>query len=318
LEAFKYADDPDLTDFIVECKLAGIKPIVHPFWRKLPLLHIFRSICPDILHQFYQGVIKHITTWIKSAYGPLELDARCCRLPPNHNIHLFMKGITTLSRISGQEHSQICCILLGLIVDLRLPGNQSPIRLVRAVRAMLDALYLAQYPMHSDDTLALLENALSRFDESKQIFIDLGIRSNFNITKFHFVRRHYIDAIKFFGTTDNYNTEYTERLHIDLVKDAYHATNRKDELSQMTLWLERKEKVFPHDSFIAWRLRGPPPPIDWEPPGLLQHRQIQITKHPSRKRVTLHELETSYGASSIQEALAEYIIRLSNTGVRMI
>ena len=317
LEAFEYADEPDLTEFIVQCKLAGIKPIVHPFWRKLPLVHIFRSICPDILHQFYQGVIKHLTAWIKSAFGPLELDARCHRLPPNHNIHLFMKGITTLSRISGQEHSQICRILLGLIVDLRLPGNQSPIRLVRAVRAMLDALYLAQYPIHSVDTLALLENALSRFDESKQIFIDLGIRSNFNITKFHFVRRHYIDAIKFFGTTDNYNTEYTERLHIDLVKDAYRATNRKDELSQMTLWLERKEKVFRHDSFIAWRLHGSPSPADWEPPGLLHRRQIQITKHPSRKRVSLNELETSYGASSIQDALVEYFVRLSNAGVQM-
>jgi hypothetical protein len=317
LDAFEFADDPDLTEFILACKLAGIKPIVHPFWRGLPLVHIFRSICPDILHQFYQGVIKHLTAWIKSAFGPLELDARCRRLPPNHNIHLFMKGITTLSRISGQEHAQICRILLGLIVDLRLPGNQSPIRLVRAVRAMLDALYLAQYPMHSDDTLALLENALSRFDESKQIFIDLGIRSNFNITKFHFVRRHYIDAIKYFGTTDNYNTEYTERLHIDLVKDAYRATNRKDELSQMTLWLERKEKVFRHDSFIAWRLSGSPSPSHWEPPVLLPRRQIQITKHPSRKRVTLRELETSYGASSIQDALTEHFVRLLNAGVQM-
>ena len=317
LKAFRHADDPDLTEFILACKDAGIKPIVHPFWRGLPLVHIFRSICPDILHQFYQGVIRHLITWIKSAFGPLELDARCRRLPPNHNIHLFMKGITTLLRISGQEHSQICRILLGLIIDLRLPGNQSPVRLVRAVRAMLDALYLAQYPLHSDDTLALLENSLSRFDANKQIFIDLEIRSNFNISKFHFVRRHYIDAIKYFGTTDNYNTEYTERLHIDLVKDAYHATNRKEEMSQMTLWLERKEKVFRHESFMAWRLNGSPSPAHWEAPPLLPHRQIQITKHPSRKRVALEELETSYGARSIQDALAEYFVRLLNKGVRM-
>jgi hypothetical protein len=254
LDAFEYANDPDLTEFIAACKLAGIKPIVNPFWRGLPLVHIFRSICPDILHQFYQRVIKHLTVWIKSAFGPLELDARCRCLPPNHNIRLFTKGISTLSRVSDQEHNQICRILLGLIVDLRLPGNQSPVCLIWAVRAMLDALYLAQYPLHSDDTLAMLEIALSRFDENKQIFVDLGIRSNFNISKFHFIRRHYIDAIKYYGTTDNYNTEYTERLHIDLVKDAYHATNCKDEISQMTLWLERKEKMFRHESFMAWRL----------------------------------------------------------------
>ncbi|KAJ7906687.1 hypothetical protein B0H13DRAFT_1880374 [Mycena leptocephala] len=44
-----------------------------------------------------------------------------------------------------------------------------------------------------------------------------------------------------FGTSDNYNTEYTERLYIDLAKDAYRSTNRKDEFSQMTLWLEPSE-----------------------------------------------------------------------------
>jgi len=34
-------------------------------------------------------------------------------------------------------------------------------------------------------------------------------------------------VIELFGTTDNYTTEYTERLHIDLAKDAYRATNMK-------------------------------------------------------------------------------------------
>ena len=317
LADLRFADDLDPTEFLSACKLASIKPIVHPFWRGLPLVHIFCSICPDILHQFYQGVIKHLTNWIKSAYRPLELDARCRHLPPNHNIHLFMNGITTLSRISGKEHSQICRILLGLIVDLPLPGHQSPVRLVQAVCAMLDALYLAQYPLHSNDTLALLDNALARFDENKQIFVDLGICSNFNISKFHFVRRHYIDTIKFHGMTDNYNTKYTEHLHIDLVKDAYHATNCKDEISQMTLWLERKEKMFQHESFMVWWLNGSPTPAHWEAPALLPHRQIQITKYPSRKCVTLEELETSYGTHSIEDALVEYFVRLLNKGVQM-
>jgi hypothetical protein len=58
-------------------------------------------------------------------------------------------------------------------------------------------------------------------------------------------------------------------------------------------------------------------PAHWEAPALLPHRQIQITKHPSRKCVTLEELETSYGAHSIQDALAEYFVKLLNKGVRM-
>ena len=46
-----------------------------------------------------------------------------------------------------------------------------------------------------------------------------------------------------------------ERLHIDFTKDAYRASNKKDELSQMTVWLERKEKVLRHEKFIQWRLQ---------------------------------------------------------------
>ena len=63
---------------------------------------------------------------------------------------------------------------------------------------------------------------------------------------------HYTASIRLFGTTDNYNTEQTERLHIDTTKDAYDATNHKDEYSQMTTWQERREKVQVHYGFVKW------------------------------------------------------------------
>ncbi|KAH9056273.1 hypothetical protein EDB87DRAFT_1545019, partial [Lactarius vividus] len=77
---------------------------------------------------------------------------------------------------------------------------------------------------------------------NKAVFVDLGVCEHFNIPKLHSLM-HYSPSIALFGTTDNYNTEQTERLHIDFTKDAYHATNHKDEYPQMTLWLERREKL---------------------------------------------------------------------------
>ncbi|KAJ3851219.1 hypothetical protein EV368DRAFT_3424, partial [Lentinula lateritia] len=67
--------------------------------------------------------------------------------------------------------------------------------------------------------------------------------------KIHFLC-HYVCAFKLFGTSDNYNTETTECLHIDFAKDAYWASNCKDEYSQMTKWLERQEKVNHYVSYI--------------------------------------------------------------------
>ncbi|KAJ7704443.1 hypothetical protein B0H17DRAFT_1193676 [Mycena rosella] len=131
-----------------------------------------------------------------------------------------MSGISNLSRVTGKEHDQISCFLLSIIIDVRLPNNLSSSKLVGTVRGVLDFVHQAQYLMHTTETLAHLLNALEHFHNNKSIFVDLGVCSGFNLPKLHYCS-HYIMYIKLFSTTDNYNTEYTERIHIDLTKDAF-------------------------------------------------------------------------------------------------
>ena len=69
----------------------------------------------------------------------------------------------------------MCRILLGLIVDMRTLKGTSAIRLIRAVRGILDFLYIAQFPSQTDQTLALLTESLSTFHDNKEIFEELGI-----------------------------------------------------------------------------------------------------------------------------------------------
>ena len=77
---------------------------------------------------------------------------------------------------------------------MRLPDSGSTVRVVAAVRAMLDFLYYAQYPVQSSDTLVLLQDSLSRFHRNKQVFINLGIRHDFDLPKLHFAK-HYVALI---------------------------------------------------------------------------------------------------------------------------
>jgi hypothetical protein len=312
LQALQVFDEQEPAEWNKTCADAGIKPVPMPFWEDLPYCHVYRSITPDILHQLYQGVMKHLISWIKSAYPPHEIDARCRRLPANHHIRVFMRGITTLSRLSGTEHDQICRILLGLIVDIPLPGNLSPLRILRATRALLDFLYLSQYPVHTSQTLDMLDNALDRFHESKSVFMDLGIRTNFNIPKLHSLL-HYANSIQLFGTTDNYNTEFTERLHIDFTKDAYRATNHKDEYPQMTLWLERMEKVHQFQNFINWRALASLNTLEKQHqyPVLLPQRQVKMTKHPTVKSLRIERIISDYGATYFHEAFARFVVTTS-------
>ncbi|KAL7282534.1 hypothetical protein ACG7TL_004005 [Trametes sanguinea] len=310
IEAFSAIEESPHA-FFKACRDARLKPIYKPFWTELPYVDIFLSIPPDVLHQLYQGIVKHLLSWIKQAFGTTEIDARCRRMPPNHNARHFHKGISSLSRLTGGEHSDICRILLGLIIDLPLPDGRSPARLVRAVRGMLDFLYLAQYPVHTKKTLGLMNDAMHLFHHNKTIFIDLGIRAHFNFPKLHVATSHYVSAILRLGTTDNFNTEYTERLHIDLAKLAYRSTNRKDEFMQMTIWLERREKVLQHDRYVAWRLKGKPTlstlnPIKPPPP----EHHIKMSRHPSVKAVALGALIDDYRAPYFRDALTRYLVHL--------
>jgi len=80
---------------------------------------------------------------------------------------------------------------------------------VRAARVLLDFLFLAQFRSHTSETLSQLEGYLAAFHNNKAVFVDLSIRKNFNIPKFHSML-HYTSLIRLFGTMDNYNTEQSE------------------------------------------------------------------------------------------------------------
>ncbi|CAE6469638.1 unnamed protein product [Rhizoctonia solani] len=128
-----------------------------------------------------------------------------------------------------------------------------PDRVMKTVLAVIDFIYYARLPVHTDTTLQLLDDALARFHEFKDIFVELGIRTDFNINKIHSMV-HYSESIRQMGTADGYNTETPERLHIEFAKRAYKATNRRDFFAQMTLYLDRRERVAKFDSYLRWAI----------------------------------------------------------------
>ncbi|KAJ7793727.1 hypothetical protein B0H14DRAFT_3889119 [Mycena olivaceomarginata] len=88
----------------------------------------------------------------------------------------------------------------------------------------------------------------------------------------------------------------------------------KSEFPQMTLWLERKEKIYQHENYIQWRLDGcPSPPIIEDIyPGIVFERHLKMTKHPTLKLVGMSRLVTDYGATLFRDALARYVVHFTN------
>jgi hypothetical protein len=98
-----------------------------------------------------------------------------------------------------------------------------------------------------------MDKALDKFHVVKDAFINLKLRqqAHFNFLKLH-AMQHYTRSIRLLGLADGFNTEASERLHIDYAKEAFKASNRRDYVAQMTTWLHRQETVEQYTAYLDW------------------------------------------------------------------
>ncbi|TCD67036.1 hypothetical protein EIP91_000598 [Steccherinum ochraceum] len=216
-----------------------------------------------------------------------------------------MSGISGLTKMSGNEHKDITKQLLGCLVNA---GPKVPADAIRATRALLDFLYIAQYESHTTESLKFLQEALDEFHKTKNVFLALGARlgDGFKLPKLHALQ-HYIDSIRLFGTTDNCNTESTERLHIDLAKVLYEQTNHKEYLEQMVALLERNEKMRALSIRIQWQQGKTPTPRLRRPPAKEVPIGIHLAKEPNDCHMPIANIIDNHGAELFRPALRTFI-----------
>ncbi|KAG9094850.1 hypothetical protein FS749_011715 [Ceratobasidium sp. UAMH 11750] len=231
----------------------GIRP-TKPFWAELPFVEMATCLTPDLLHQINKGMFgEHLVNWCTQILGVDELDRRTKGMPRFSNLRHFSQGISPLSQWTGKEAKALGSVFIPIIADCQ-KGE-----VVMAARSMVDFMYRAHKPELSEHDLEAMEENLEDFHNSKYIFVDPennklpSDEEHFNrIPKLHMLS-HYVELIRELGTPDGYNTEITERLHIEYVKVPWDTTNHVNAIVQMATYIQRQEswallRAYLHDT----------------------------------------------------------------------
>lgn len=114
--------------------------------------------------------------------------------------------------------------------------------MVRALRAFLDFCYLARHNVHDTQSLIALQDALDRYHRHRTIFLQCGVRQNFNLPRQHSLK-HYLALICKFGAPNGICSSITENKHIKAVKKPWRRSSRFKALGQMLLTNQRIDKL---------------------------------------------------------------------------
>ncbi|KAG8940175.1 hypothetical protein FRC04_005600 [Tulasnella sp. 424] len=238
----------DMWAFAQAAKKAGFCGVEVPFWGWMegnetgPQVDIVKVMSYDLLHWCHKPFADYIVPWTQNIID--EEDG-------------------------GDQWTQgdTCDLekeFLGAIANAPKATRQ----LLQATRSFLDYIYLATYPYHTESSLSQLEESAKAFEDTRQVYVSLGGRvsettgeviDSFLIPKLH-IPRHITSCIRWKGTLDGSSTEGSERLHIDLVKEAWRASNHRDgHFLQMICWVDLRERIDVLELYLCWRDKKWPP-----------------------------------------------------------
>jgi len=114
--------------------------------------------------------------------------------------------------------------------------------MVQAVRYFLEFCYLVRRDTHSESTIKAIRLATLKFHESRNIFIETGVRESISLPRAH-SQLHYPSLIREFGAPNRLCSSITESKHIEAVKEPWRRSSRFEAVMQMVLTNQRLGKL---------------------------------------------------------------------------
>jgi hypothetical protein len=115
--------------------------------------------------------------------------------------------------------------------------------MIHTFRAFLEFCYLVRCDVHTDESVAQVQDALEQFHQYRVIFETTGVCPNgFPLPRQHSLM-HYPKLIRMFGAPNGLCSSMTEAKHIKAVKEPWRQSSRYEPLGQMLLTNQRLDKL---------------------------------------------------------------------------
>ncbi|KAF8191847.1 hypothetical protein K438DRAFT_1970227 [Mycena galopus ATCC 62051] len=221
----------------------GIRSDVVPFTHDFPRADIHELICSDLLHQVIKGSFKdHLVTWVneylvlhhgeKRALEIIQdIDRRLSAIPEFPGLRRFPDG-RDFHQWTGDDSKALMKAIAGYL----------PSDMMKALSAFMEFCYIVRRNAISAPDLITIQNALDRFHQYRQAFIDCGVRTDISLPRQHSLV-HYIRSIRLFASPNGLCSSITESKHIKAVKEPWRRSSRYKALPQMLVTLTRLDKL---------------------------------------------------------------------------
>jgi hypothetical protein len=165
-----------------------------------------------------------------------------------------------MKQMTGREHRDLQRTLVPSIAGVVLP------QFVQAIRALIDFIYKAQSPVHSDASIDSMVSSLQEFHDHKHAILDAGARrgtkgtlENFIIPKLELLQS-FASFTKDTGALIQWTADVTERLLITHCKHPFERTSRQSRTftEQIVDILNREESMRRFQLYLFLRMHDSP------------------------------------------------------------
>ncbi|KAG2352440.1 hypothetical protein BDR07DRAFT_1384263 [Suillus spraguei] len=209
-----------------------------PFWRNWVLTQVFIFLVPEILHTLHKFFFNHLLQWCKEVVGSDELDA-CYKVI----IRYCTDDWTRASRYPAHHRRH----------DL----GAAPPEFVRAICALIDFMYQAQNPVHTESSIEAMQASLNKFHDCKVAILEAeacrgksSVKEDFYIPKLKLLLS-FVEAIRNNNGLIQFTADVSERLLITHCKSPFTRTSKqKDFGEQIVHILDREEQMRQFDLYL--------------------------------------------------------------------